>query len=40
MDDIKLFDKNGKELEALKQTVKTYSQDIGVEYGVENAPCL
>ena len=31
MDDIKLFAKNGKELETLTQTVRIYSQDIGME---------
>ena len=31
MDDIKLFDKNEKELEALIQTMRTYSRDIGME---------
>ena len=32
MDDIKLFAKNKKELE-------TVSQDIGMEFVIENAPC-
>ena len=35
MDDIKLFAKNEKELETLTQTVRTYSQDIGKEFGIE-----
>ena len=31
MDDIKLFAKNGKELEILKQAVRVYTQDIRIE---------
>ncbi len=31
MDDIKLFAKNEKELETLIQTVRIYSQNIGME---------
>ena len=30
MEDIKLFHKNEKELEALIQTIRMYSQDIGM----------
>ena len=37
MDDIKLFPKNEKELEAQKMAVRIYSEDIGMEYGMENA---
>ena len=36
MDDIKLFAKNEKELETLLHTVRIYSQDIGIEFGIEN----
>ena len=39
MDNIELFAKNEKELETLIQTVRIYSQDIGIEFSVENAPC-
>ena len=39
MDDIKLFVKNEKELETLILTVIIYSQDIGLEFGIENIPC-
>ena len=39
MDDTKLFAKNGKELETLVQTVRIYNEDIGMEFGIENAPC-
>ena len=35
MDDNKLFTKNEKKLEALIQTVRIYSQDIGMEFGIE-----
>ena len=35
MDDIKLFAKNEKELENLLHTVRIYSQDIGMEFGIE-----
>ena len=35
MDDIRLFAKNEKELETLIYAVKIYSQDIGMEFGIE-----
>ena len=35
MDDIKLFAKNEKELETLIHAVRIYSQDIGMEIGIE-----
>ena len=35
MDDIKLSAKNEKELETLIHTVRIYSQDIGMEFGIE-----
>ena len=40
IDDIKLFAKKEKELETLIHTVTIYSQDIGMEFGIENAQCL
>ncbi len=40
MDDIKLFAKNEKELETLIHAVRIYSQDIGMEFGIENVQCL
>ena len=40
MDDIKLFAKNEKELKTLIHAVRIYSQDIGMEFGVQNVPCL
>ena len=36
MIDIKIFTKNEKEQETLTQTIRIYSQDIGIEFGVEN----
>ena len=35
MDDIKLFAKNEKEQETLIHTVRTYSQNIRMEFGIE-----
>ena len=35
MDDIKLFPKNEKELETLIHTVRIYSQNIGMKFGIE-----
>ena len=40
MDDIKLFAKNEKELETLIHTVRIYSQDIGIEFGIEKCALL
>ena len=40
MDDIKLFAKNEKELETLIDTVRIYSQDIGMEFGIEKCTML
>ena len=39
MEDIKLLAKNSKELETLIKAVRIYSQDLGMEFGIENAPC-
>ena len=36
VDDIKLFVKNEKELETLIQTIRIYSEDIGMEFSIEN----
>ena len=35
MDDVKLFSKNEKELETLMHAVRIYSQNIGMEFGIE-----
>ena len=40
MDDIKLFAKNEKELETLIHAVRIYSQDIGMEFGIEKYSML
>ena len=40
MDNIKLFAKKKKELQTLIQTVRIYSQDIGMEFGVEKCAML
>ena len=40
MDDIKLLAKNEKEMETLIQTVRIYSQDIGMEFGIEKCAML
>ena len=40
IDDIKLFAKNEKELETLIHTVRIYSQDIGMEFGIEKCALL
>ena len=39
-DEIKLFAKNEKELEILIHAVRIYSQDIGIELGIENSAML
>ena len=40
MDDMKLFAKNQKELDTLIHVVRIYSQDIGIEFGIENCAML
>ena len=40
MDDIKLFVKNEKELETLIHALRIYSQDIGMEFGIEKCAML
>ena len=40
MDDIKLLAKNEKELETLIHAVIIYSQDIGMEFGIEKCAML
>ena len=40
MDNIKLFAKNEKELETLIHAVRIYSQDIGMEFGIEKCVML
>ena len=40
MDDIELFAKNEKELETLIYAIRIYSQDIGMEFGIEKCAML
>ncbi len=40
MDDIKLFAKNEKEEETLIHAVRIYSQDVGMEFGIEKCEML
>ena len=40
IDDIKRFSKNGKELKTLIQAVRIYSQNKGVEFGIEKCAML
>ena len=40
MDDIRLFAKNEKELETLIHVVRIYSQDTGMEFGIEKCAML
>ena len=40
MDDIKLFAKNEKELETLIHSARIFSQDIGMEFGIEKCALL
>ena len=37
---IKLFNKNEKELETLIQTIRKYSQDMGMEFCIEKCAIL
>ena len=40
MDDIKLFAKNGKELEPKMKTIRIYNLDIGIEFSIEKCTML
>ena len=40
MDNIKLFAENEKELETLIHAVRIYSQDLGMESGIEKCTML
>ena len=40
LDDIKLFAKNEKEQETLIHTIRIYSQDIEMEFGIEKCTLL
>ena len=39
MDDLKLFAKNEKDLDSLIQSVRVFSTDIGMQFGVKNVLC-
>ena len=40
VDDMKLFPQNEKEFETLIQTLRIYSQDIEMEFGIEKCALL
>ena len=40
MDYIEIVAKNEKELETFIQTIRIFSQDLGMEFGLKNRPCL
>ena len=40
MDDVKLFAKNEKELETLIHTVRIFSRDMGIKFGIEKCAML
>ena len=40
MDDLKLYVSNEKSIESLIQTVRVFSNDIGMEFGVEKCAVL
>ena len=40
IDNIKLLAKKEKEVEVLMQTIRIYSKDIGMEFGIEKCAIL
>ena len=40
MDDLKLYSRSEKGLDSLVQTVHVFSEDIGMEFGIEKCPML
>ena len=40
MDDIKIFTKVEKEIETLIQTIRIFSQDMGMEFGIKKCVML
>ena len=40
MDDLKLFPKNEKEIDSLVQTVRIFSDDIGMKFGLEKCAAM
>ena len=40
MDDLKLYSRSEKGLNSLVQTVRVFSEDVGMEFGIENCAML
>ena len=40
MDDLKLYSQSEKRLDSLVQTVRVFSEDIGMEFGIEKCAML
>ena len=40
MDDLKLYSRNEKELDSVVQTIRVFSEDIGMEFGIEKYAML
>ena len=40
MDDLKLYSRNERGLDSLVQTVRVFSEDIGMEFDIEKCPML
>ena len=40
MDDLKLNSRNGEKLDSLVQTIRIFSKDIGMEFGIEKCAML
>ena len=40
MDDLKLYGKNSSQIDSLVQTVWSYSEDIGMKFGIDRCAVL
>ena len=40
MDNLKFYSRNEKELDSLVQTIRVFSKDIGMEFGIEKCAIL
>ena len=40
MDDLKLYSRNEKRLDSLVQTIRVFSEDIGMKFGIEKCAML
>ena len=40
MDDLKLYAKNEQQLDSLVQTVRTFSEDIGMQFGIDKCALI